>query len=539
MKAKELRIPVLMDTSDRGMLDVERFDLEPDRPILHGLVVDLDLDLAAKARTNEEKLPFVVPIIGLDTMSTRMKASMLEIETTVTTWPQLASSVTMGGGVSGHVVRRIMLEDSVGSGRWWLDPDDMMREQRRSGHSAQELQNTLNVVDLPAREIPFEEQLALADRVDVSALSIPLLEEEAKRLATAGAMAPSGGNCQPWRFLHHDGRLFVFLDKKRGASALDPGYRYAMFGMGACVENIVLEAARTGLKLNVAHQPLPGVADLVAVFVLQSRENVGLLPKEFEGPAAHIAKRCTNRRNSEVLELTEAECLSLMLPVGHSDRCSIQLVRERSTIEHIATLTGRAERIRFLNSTCHHEMFAKEMRWDKAAVERTRDGIDIDSLELPLVDRVGLHVASDAMAMNLLRSWGAGKGIEKLSSKSIRASGALAIISIKDIDLASAYPGGRMMQRFWLQASAMGILAHPVGAAIFMGLHGRFDKQGVLSTAEHQEADAVLAELKSCVNTGDHEPFFLLRLGRAEAPTVRSLRLPLSALYHASNTAIR
>src|SRR5258708_1043474 len=35
-KARELKIPVVMDTSDRGMLDVERFDLEPDRPILHG-----------------------------------------------------------------------------------------------------------------------------------------------------------------------------------------------------------------------------------------------------------------------------------------------------------------------------------------------------------------------------------------------------------------------------------------------------------------------------------------------------------------------
>jgi len=37
-RARELGIPVLMDTSDRGLLDLERFDREPDRPILHGLV---------------------------------------------------------------------------------------------------------------------------------------------------------------------------------------------------------------------------------------------------------------------------------------------------------------------------------------------------------------------------------------------------------------------------------------------------------------------------------------------------------------------
>ena len=39
-KARELQIPVVMDTNDRGMLDVERFDLEPGRSILHGFVDD-------------------------------------------------------------------------------------------------------------------------------------------------------------------------------------------------------------------------------------------------------------------------------------------------------------------------------------------------------------------------------------------------------------------------------------------------------------------------------------------------------------------
>src|SRR5690606_29717200 len=38
LKAKSLGIPVLMDTSDRGMMDIERFDLEPHRPIFHGFL---------------------------------------------------------------------------------------------------------------------------------------------------------------------------------------------------------------------------------------------------------------------------------------------------------------------------------------------------------------------------------------------------------------------------------------------------------------------------------------------------------------------
>ena len=40
--ARALGIPVLMATSDRGLIDVERFDLEPQRPIMHGLLGEVD-----------------------------------------------------------------------------------------------------------------------------------------------------------------------------------------------------------------------------------------------------------------------------------------------------------------------------------------------------------------------------------------------------------------------------------------------------------------------------------------------------------------
>ena len=45
--ARARRLPVLMATSDRGMFDIERFDLEPDRPLFHGLAGEMtsgDLD---------------------------------------------------------------------------------------------------------------------------------------------------------------------------------------------------------------------------------------------------------------------------------------------------------------------------------------------------------------------------------------------------------------------------------------------------------------------------------------------------------------
>ena len=55
-KARELQVPVIMEASDRCMVDVERFDLEPKRSILHGIVDHLDIAALKSLKTTEEKV---------------------------------------------------------------------------------------------------------------------------------------------------------------------------------------------------------------------------------------------------------------------------------------------------------------------------------------------------------------------------------------------------------------------------------------------------------------------------------------------------
>lgn len=119
-KAKALGIPVVMDTNDRGMVDVERFDLEPDRPLLHGFVPDIDLK-SLRGLSDAEKLPIFRPMVALDDMSERMKYSLSQIGKTITTWPQLASSVVLGGAVITDTCRRILLDQYKNSGRYYVD----------------------------------------------------------------------------------------------------------------------------------------------------------------------------------------------------------------------------------------------------------------------------------------------------------------------------------------------------------------------------------------------------------------------------------
>ncbi|KQS30822.1 ThiF family adenylyltransferase [Dyadobacter sp. Leaf189] len=124
-KAREYGIPVVMDTSDRGMIDIERFDMEPERPVFHGLLNDVDAGFSGNL-TTEEKIELVGSIIDMSKISDRLKISMTQIGKTILSWPQLASSVALGGAITADSCRKILLGTNVKSGRYYVDIDQII-----------------------------------------------------------------------------------------------------------------------------------------------------------------------------------------------------------------------------------------------------------------------------------------------------------------------------------------------------------------------------------------------------------------------------
>lgn len=530
-RAKDLRIPVLMDTSDRGMIDLERFDLEPDRPIMHGLIAHLDHRKAMEARTQEEKLPFVVPMTGIDTLSKRMKASMLEIEGSVTTWPQLASSVVSGGGHTGHIARRVLLGHRLPSGRWWLDLDDIIGvPDEATSDGSRDLFRTT-----PPRATDEASFVAESARSSTTDPSVRFEREEIRQLVGSGHQAPSGGNCQPWRFVEHLGTLELHLDTERAKSALDPGYRYAYCTMGMCLENVLLKSRELGLDVEVELFPGSDNSTYIARLELKGRgrTNTSTIDQTL---ARQIEHRSTNRKASpsDPLDATQGAALVDILTEAFPEG-RVHLVEDRQAITKIADWCGRAERIRYLNPACHTDMFVHEMRWTAQHAEETGDGIELDTLELALADRTGLEVAADREAMLFLKEWGAGNGISRMTARNVNASSALLILSVEGFDQRTMIAAGRAIERVWLQATAFGLSVQPISAPMFMGIHGEWDKAAILTDEEHREARLILKELTRSLQITTATPFFMVRLGHSTAPTKRSLRRPLGSVLHSTS----
>ncbi len=127
VKAQENKIPLVMEMSDKGMIDIERYDLEPAYKMFHGRMENLDCSLETlRSLTPPEKMQYLYTMISGEMVSPRLLASAQEVGKTLLTWPQLASAVVMGGGICADTVRRIFLNQFTKSGRYYVDLETLI-----------------------------------------------------------------------------------------------------------------------------------------------------------------------------------------------------------------------------------------------------------------------------------------------------------------------------------------------------------------------------------------------------------------------------
>ncbi len=133
-EAKKRNIPVLMATEigDTVILDVERFDLEPNRPLFHDMVPGIESLLSKKIADYREWTKHAVSIIDPHNMSIKMQKSLLKIGTTIVTHPQLGSTVMMTGGVLAFAVKNIALGNSLESGRYVISLEKQFLAQHQT-----------------------------------------------------------------------------------------------------------------------------------------------------------------------------------------------------------------------------------------------------------------------------------------------------------------------------------------------------------------------------------------------------------------------
>lgn len=433
--ARERGIPVLMATSDGGIIDVERFDREPERPILHGLLGELDVRLLP-GMSSRDKVPHMLRHLEAERLSPRTAASLIEIDRSLSTWPQLASDVVIGASAVAEAVRRVGLGETLRSGRCRID-----------------IGRALDRLDEPemAREHPAPE---------VGRTSGPAPSTVDDAIVSAAMRAPSGGNSQPW-LIDADPAGVTISVAAEHTSTMDVGFRGSAVALGAALFNVRVAAAARGMLGPVSVAEGVGGSPLRATMAYGNGDDPGLA--ELYDP---MLARATNRHHGTPGALDD-ETIKVLTGTAEREGAQLHLLTRRDDLSRAATIFGAADRIRFLTPHLHEEMMS-ELRWPGDPDPDT--GLDVRTLEFDASDLAILDVLRRPEVMAHLAEWDAGSALGDDMRDRVLASSALAVVTVTGDRLGDYARGGSAVEAVWIRAQREGLSVQPLSPVF---LHAR------------------------------------------------------------------
>jgi len=504
--ARDRQIPVIMETSDRGVLDVERFDLEPDRPIFHGLLGDMDSSKLANL-TTQQKGPYVIRLIGAREASARGAASLLEVGQTITGWPQLGSEITLGAATVAAAVRRVGLGGELPSGRVRFDVEEILEGL---GPVEVNIEAEADLFTPPPEDPPLVSEDPLAMIVD------------------AARRAPSGGNVQPWRFEADDEEIRFFIVPER-TSTMDVAHRATYVGIGAALFNARVQASALKKLGPVKLFPEGRPSHHVASIRLGTSDDVAISPLR-----EYLHSRSSNRRIGQPSAI-DNETVSTLMRGVEREGAQLHIMTERELIKAGAELLAASDRLRFLLPTVHQEMVS-EIRWPGR--DALDEGLDVRTLELDPGGYAALEILSRPDVMGHLSDWRAGSALGLRMHASVVTSSALAMITVPRADPTWYVRGGAAMERFWLSAEMHGLAVQPA-SPVFLYAVDESDMRVLAGERHLDEMFALSERFHQFWGLSDGETAVMVfRVFQAPPPSVHSVRLPLNQVLSRDTESI-
>ncbi len=131
-EAMKYKKPLLMATSQNGMVDIERYDVDKDTLPFHVDNLKELEPLMANDLTAEAKAQMLPKLFDARLFSHRFTESSKEIGKSISSWPQLAEEVFLSAATLTHLSRRILLGDEdIPSGRFSLDMTSAFKVENR------------------------------------------------------------------------------------------------------------------------------------------------------------------------------------------------------------------------------------------------------------------------------------------------------------------------------------------------------------------------------------------------------------------------
>jgi len=338
-----------------------------------------------------------------------------------------------------------------------------------------------------------------------------------QQIVTAGSLAPSGDNLQPWRFRMDGESLLVVDDRTRDHSLFNVQNLASYIALGATLENILLAARRYNYRADICYFPDPQNHDLIARVSFDYGSEIDPL-------AEAIERRCTNRKPYSKRPLDEATLKRLDLDSKRFSGLRLIWLRDQDSLKKLGAIVARADRLLFENPLIHSHLFST-LRWNAEEAEATRDGLPIETLELGALGSKAFRILKNWSVVKTLNRFGFSGLATRQSALLMRRCSAAGLLTAPDTSPASFVHIGQAFQRLWLEATHAGLALQPMTAVVFLQLKDVLGEHDGLNAEQIPVVKSLRADLARIyrIQSGNI-PAMHFRIGYAPAPSAKTVR---------------
>ncbi len=348
-----------------------------------------------------------------------------------------------------------------------------------------------------------------------------------ERILDLARWAPSGDNEQPWRFeILDDHHVVVHGRDTRDWCVYDLDGTSSQIALGALLETLRIAASGEGMRAESALRPDSGED--------APRIDVRLVPDPAMSPHAlqpFITSRVTQRKPLSTRSLSDHQKAALERAVGEGYR--VHWIEGGAGRRQMARLLFRNAHIR-LTTPEAYEVHRRNIEW----------GVQVSERHIP-EGALGLDLPTRRIMRWALKSWErvrflnrffAGTWLPRLQMDWRTALGCAAhfvITAEKPLLTIEDYlAGGAAMQRFWLEATRLGLQLQPEMTPLIFSRYVAQSRTFTAVTAEQSLAEKLAGELGSLVGAAQdpRQRVYMGRVGFGPAPRSRSVRPPLESL---------
>ena len=345
------------------------------------------------------------------------------------------------------------------------------------------------------------------------------LQQDIAKIIQDGVQAPSGENCQPWKFIVQGNKISIFNIPEADMSLYNSQQKGSYIAHGALLENMLISGKKYGYTLDITLFPNKDEESHVSdVVIIKSTH-----PHESSLYEA-IYKRCTNRKDFTGEKLTEIEKKELIDSAEDLGFTTFTIIDDEAHMQTLGAALATNERVLFENKKLHN-FFYDHILWNKKDEDKA-GGFYIDTLEFLPHQLRGVKLFKNWFVLTLLnRVLKVSKMISKENGDKYAASGTFGAMSMKGTTHADYVNLGRSLERLWLTATAHGIAMHPCNGTIY--LMGHIKDNGTSDfTGEHLTIiEKSYNDIVKTFSATDAHIGFIFRMGKADSPTARAKRI--------------